>query len=144
MRGVQWIKNYVFDYTFQRWGPSEVVFTSVAGHVKSSDFDSRYRKWHQCDPAELFDASIIHYVDQVRAGSLRMLPSDAVQDKDAKHIARNIEDQARGCRALFIWTDCDREGEHIGTEIRDIALKANPRLEVLRARFSNIERAYVA
>ena len=57
-------------------------------------------------------------------------------------MATNIEQQARQCNILFIWTDCDREGEHIGTEIRDIAIKANPRLEVWRARFSNIERAY--
>jgi DNA topoisomerase III len=44
---------------------------------------------------------------------------------------------------LFIWTDCDREGEHIGSEIRDIARAANPRIQVKRAHFSNIERALV-
>lgn len=65
--------------------------------------------------------------------------TDRTQDKKA--IARNIEAEARGATVLFIWTDCDREGEHIGTEIRDIAWKVNPRLEVFRARFSNIERA---
>lgn len=65
----------------------------------------------------------------------------AVQDKKA--IASNIESQARGSQILFVWTDCDREGENIGTEIRDIALKVNPRLRVFRARFSNIERAQV-
>lgn len=57
-----------------------------------------------------------------------------------KAVASNIETQAKGASILFIWTDCDREGEHIGTEIRDIARKANPRIEVYRARFSNIER----
>lgn len=62
-----------------------------------------------------------------------------IQDKKA--IADNIQTQARFSNVLFIWTDCDREGEHIGTEIRDIALKVNPRMEVCRARFSNIERA---
>jgi len=56
-------------------------------------------------------------------------------------IARNIETQARNAKGLFIWTDCDREGEHIGSEIRDIALGVNNRLEVKRARFSNIEQA---
>jgi DNA topoisomerase-3 len=64
-----------------------------------------------------------------------------VQDK--KVVARNIESEARNASILFIWTDCDREGEHIGTEIRDIALKVNPNMQVYRARFSNIERAWV-
>lgn len=50
---------------------------------------------------------------------------------------------ARGAKALFIWTDCDREGEHIGGEVRAAALEGNRGLEVKRARFSNIERALV-
>lgn len=44
---------------------------------------------------------------------------------------------------MYIWTDCDREGEHIGSEIKDVAIKAKPNLEVKRAKFSNIERACV-
>jgi DNA topoisomerase IA len=68
---------------------------------------------------------------------------DADTQQDKRPIAGNIESQARYASILFIWTDCDREGEHIGTEIRDIALKANPNMQVWRARFSNIERAYV-
>lgn len=58
-------------------------------------------------------------------------------------IAKNIETQARYSRALFIWTDCDREGENIGQEVRDVAWKGKPNLQVKRAKFSNIERAYV-
>lgn len=56
-------------------------------------------------------------------------------------MSSNIERLARGARALFIWTDCDREGEYIGSEVKREALKGNNRLEVKRARFSNIERA---
>ena len=56
-------------------------------------------------------------------------------------IANNIKQQARHCGGLFIWTDCDREGENIGAEVRDLVLTQNPRLEVKRAHFSNIERA---
>jgi DNA topoisomerase-3 len=44
---------------------------------------------------------------------------------------------------LFIWTDCDREGEHIGSEVRKQAFMGNRRLEVKRAKFSNTERAWV-
>lgn len=42
---------------------------------------------------------------------------------------------------LVIWTDCDREGEHIGHEIREAAKKGNGQIQVKRARFSNVERA---
>jgi DNA topoisomerase-3 len=38
----------------------------------------------------------------------------------------------------MIWTDCDREGEHIGSEIVAACKKAKPELKVKRARFSAI------
>lgn len=58
-------------------------------------------------------------------------------------MAENIERQARFVNALCIWTDCDREGEHIGFEICEAARKGNRTLDIKRARFSNIERASV-
>lgn len=61
--------------------------------------------------------------------------------KDKTDIAKNIEQQAKYCQGLCIWTDCDREGEHIGNEICDAAKKGNSRLQIKRAKFSNIERA---
>jgi DNA topoisomerase III len=67
--------------------------------------------------------------------------TDLGQDK--KSIADNIQQQARFSRILFIWTDCDREGEHIGSEVRKEAFKGNRRIEIKRARFSNTERVCV-
>jgi len=61
--------------------------------------------------------------------------------QDKKAIAENIRKQARYAKALFIWTDCDREGEHIGSEVRQAAWEGNQRIQVKRARFSNTERA---
>ncbi|KAF1958324.1 prokaryotic type I DNA topoisomerase [Byssothecium circinans] len=123
VRGIQWVKNYKFDYNFRPWGQASVTFTSVAGHIQNLDFHARFRKWNACQPSELFDAPTQIY--------------------DKKAIADNIESQARYASILFIWTDCDREGEHIGSEIREIALKVNPNMQVWRARFSNIERAHI-
>jgi DNA topoisomerase-3 len=104
--------------------------TSVAGHLISHDFEQRYKKWSSCDPSALFEARIESFVEDGKKG-----------------IAKNIETKARWCQYLYIWTDCDREGENIGTEIRDIACKGNPRLidpgRTVRARFSNIERAHI-
>lgn len=69
------------------------------------------------------------------------MPPLLTRKQDRKAVAQNIETEARRARYLVIWTDCDREGEHIGGEIRDAAKKGNMNLEVKRARFSNIERA---
>lgn len=44
---------------------------------------------------------------------------------------------------LIIWTDCDREGEHIGGEIVDVCRRTNQRIQVYRARFSEITRPAV-
>lgn len=104
--------------------------TSVLGHLISRDFEPKYSDWKSCDPSALFDARINSFV----------------QDK-MKPIEKNIEQQARYANYLYIWTDCDREGENIGTEIRGVAAKANSRLlepgKTVRARFSNIEKAHI-
>lgn len=46
--------------------------------------------------------------------------------------------EARGADMLMIWTDCDREGEHIGSEIVTVCRKAKRNIIVKRARFSAI------
>jgi DNA topoisomerase-3 len=142
VRGIGWVKNYKFDFRFNPWGQCSVTFTCVAGHIVAQDFGDRFKKWHSCQPQALFDAPIESSIAEVcEHTTLRQSWLTRYQDKKA--VASNIEVQARYANILFIWTDCDREGEHIGTEIRDIALKANPNMQVWRARFSNIERAYV-
>ncbi|KKY20028.1 putative dna topoisomerase [Phaeomoniella chlamydospora] len=100
--------------------------TSVLGHLTEIDFDQNHRKWHSCPPGALFDANLITAVKQ-----------------DVRAVADNIAQQARYAKILFIWTDCDREGENIGAEIRTEARKGNPRIEVKRAVFNNIERGHI-
>ena len=100
--------------------------TCVTGHMTTLEFTSEYRDWKHPPPDRLFTA-----------------PVRIVIPDDKKALADNIERQARYARALFIWTDCDLEGEHIGSEIRDAARKGKPNIEVRRAHFSNIERAHI-
>ncbi|KAL2201373.1 DNA topoisomerase [Corynascus similis CBS 632.67] len=121
------IKNYTFDFDFGApWGHCSVTMTAVKGHLTAVDFPGEYKQWEYPPPDRLFDAPITTTIHS-----------------DNKSIAKNIEDQARYATALVIWTDCDREGEHIGGEIRDAARKGNPRIQVKRARFSNVERAHI-
>ena len=100
--------------------------TSVIGHLTESKFPLQYKKWHSCNPSQLFEA-----------------PIDIGVDENKKAIADNIARQARYASTLFIWTDCDREGEHIGSEVRQAAQKGNNGIQVKRAQFSNTERAHV-
>lgn len=100
--------------------------TSVLGHLTGLDFNQQYKNWRSCPPGQLFDA-----------------PTMITIDNDKKAVADNIVQQARFSEYLFVWTDCDREGEHIGTEVRDQALKGNARIKVKRARFSNTEKNHV-
>ena len=125
--GNPYVKNYEFDFNFGLpWGNSPVVMTSVIGHLNGLEFLPRYRSWRSCDPGSLFEA-----------------PVESTVDKDKTAIANNITQQARYAKALFIWTDCDREGEHIGSEVRQAAWKGNNAIEIKRAQFSNTERAHV-
>ncbi|KAK9464761.1 DNA topoisomerase [Lipomyces arxii] len=122
-----YIKNYDFVYRFpQPWGDSEVTMTSVIGHITAADFDPRYRQWNSCAPAQLFHLGV-----QV-----------AIAD-DKKNVAKNIKNEARRAQGLMIWTDCDREGEHIGMEVVKIAKEGNSRIVVKRARFNNLEQDHV-
>ncbi|KAI1814850.1 DNA topoisomerase [Poronia punctata] len=123
----KYIKNYVFDYDFGRpWGKCQVTMTSVLGHLTSAEFPPEYKKWDYPPPDRLFDA-----------------PVNVVVSTDKAKVADNIEKQARYANALCIWTDCDREGEHIGFEICEAAKKGNRTLDIKRAKFSNIERAHI-
>ncbi|KAI5290952.1 DNA topoisomerase [Ascosphaera acerosa] len=126
-RGNPYVKNYEFDFRFNGpWGDSSVVMTSVLGHLGQMDFHPQYRSWQSTPPQTLFEAPII-----------------SLMPKEQESIAQNLQTLARRAQILYIWTDCDREGEHIGTEVRKQFLAANPRIQVKRAQFSNTERAHI-
>ncbi|KAI1097527.1 prokaryotic type I DNA topoisomerase [Jackrogersella minutella] len=123
----KYIKNYVFNYDFgQPWGNCQVTMTSVLGHLTSAVFPPDYKSWEYPPPERLFDA-----------------PVNIIISEDKTKVAENIEKQARYANALCIWTDCDREGEHIGYEICEAARKGNRTLDIKRAKFSNIEKAHI-
>ncbi|KAL0931854.1 DNA topoisomerase [Colletotrichum truncatum] len=121
----QYIKNYGFEFDFgPPWNACSVTMTAVLGHLTGLDFTAENKNWSHPPPESLFTAPVVTV--------------------DKKTVAENIERQARYCQLLIIWTDCDREGEHIGKEIVNAARKGNAGIQVKRANFSNIERAYAA
>ena len=99
----------------------------MSGHLTSLDFYDTHRKWNACDSFDLFDA-----------------PVEIQVPSDRKAIEQNLLNQARRADMLMIWTDCDREGEHIGMEIAKVCRKAKSSIRIKRARFSAIIPQYAA
>jgi DNA topoisomerase-3 len=111
-----------FQHTV-RGTPCTMAFTSVAGHLMSTDFQEPFNKWMACSPLELYSKPLRRYV-----------PSDK------RSLEENLEAEARKAQWLILWLDCDREGEHICFEVMDVCLGANARLKVMRAQFSTLLR----
>lgn len=98
--------------------------TSVSGHLQSYDYLTK-TPWNDLfrDGERLFNDPIKKFTPDF-----------------FKLIQKNIEAEIENCHVLIIWTDCDREGENIGAEIRDIALSIKPDIIVKRAHFSEITK----
>ncbi|RAL51559.1 hypothetical protein DM860_011061 [Cuscuta australis] len=111
-------KIFEFNYNIQNQ-PCQMLFTSVTGHLMELEFDERYRKWHSCDPVDLYAAPVRKHVPE-----------------DKLDIRRTLEEESRRCQWLILWLDCDREGENIAFEVLEVCKQANRNLNVWRARFS--------
>ncbi|KAK6125542.1 hypothetical protein DH2020_040716 [Rehmannia glutinosa] len=109
---------FEFNYTIQNQ-QVHMSFTSVTGHLMELDFEDRYRKWHSCDPVDLYHAPVKKYVPE-----------------DKSEIEKTLEEEARKCQWLILWLDCDREGENIAFEVVKVCTRANRNLNIWRARFS--------
>ncbi|XP_072978539.1 DNA topoisomerase 3-alpha [Typha angustifolia] len=112
--------NRVFEFEYAIGSqPCLMLVTSVTGHLMELDFEDRFRKWHSCDPVDLYHAPIRKHVPQ-----------------DKLDIKRTLEEEARKCQWLVLWLDCDREGENIAFEVVEVCTAVNHNLNIWRAHFS--------
>jgi DNA topoisomerase-3 len=112
--------NKIFEFSYSIGAqPCDMLMTSVTGHLMELDFEDQYRKWHSCDPADLYHAPVRKRVPPEKTALLQTL-----------------EEEARRCQWLVLWLDCDREGENIAYEVVDVCHTTNPRLNIWRAHFS--------
>ncbi|CAJ0565798.1 unnamed protein product, partial [Mesorhabditis spiculigera] len=119
--------NKIYSFTMDFQGQQTIIaVTSVSGHLMSLDFGPEMKDWHGTTMERLFDAPVIRFVS-----------------KDMQPVAQNIANEARNASTLVIWTDCDREGENIGDEVKTVCLKSNPRMNVYRAKFSEVTFASI-
>ena len=114
--------NKIYEFSCQMLNSdARVAMTSVSGHLMALDFSINFKNWGKCLPLSLFSAPIIKYFPE-----------------NSQPIKTTLEREAKKSEALVLWTDCDREGENIASQIRDVCTSANYRIKVYRARFSEI------
>lgn len=53
-------KLYSFNINFKGI-PTDMVMTSVSGHLLTHDFVDAYKQWQSCDPISLFDAPVVKF-----------------------------------------------------------------------------------
>lgn len=98
-----------------------MIMTSVSGHLIDQDFEQNFKKWNNCSPIDLFESSLVTFYPE------KNLP-----------IVENLKSKAKECDKLILWTDCDREGEHIAFQIIDVCKSVKPEIQIYRAIFSEI------
>ncbi|XP_059047118.1 DNA topoisomerase 3-alpha isoform X1 [Achroia grisella] len=114
--------NKIYEFETDVMGQkSQMVMTSVSGHLLGLEFVGSYKNWQSCDPLALFDAPVFKYCPE-----------------NYDKIKQTLEREVRSCQGLIIWTDCDREGENIGFEIIEVCKSIKTSLRVYRAKFSEI------
>lgn len=107
------------NYPICTWKEKGKIFRcfGVRGHILKADFPESYANWQKVDLKALVNAKI-----------------------EKKPILRSfvslIQSEAKEADELIIATDFDREGELIGVDALNLALKVNPELKFFRARFS--------
>lgn len=53
-------KLYSFQINF-KGTQTDMVMTSVSGHLLTQDFIDAYKQWQSCDPVSLFDAPVVKF-----------------------------------------------------------------------------------
>lgn len=63
-RRTEGLSPYNKLYSFQlnlKGQPTDMVMTSVSGHLFQQDFIDAYKQWQSCDPISLFDAPVVKF-----------------------------------------------------------------------------------
>jgi hypothetical protein len=80
-----------FGYTIQDT-QCDMVFTSVAGHLMQMDFTQQHRRWHSCNPLELYTAPVVKTVPDVS-----LCTCQDIRVKDCLHAAGSMREVGMSC-----------------------------------------------
>jgi DNA topoisomerase-3 len=117
-----YVKNYNFTYNLNN-RPTQFVMTALKGHLLQLNFEGGINKdWNNYPIEQVFHTAVTKGVSE-----------------NSEALANNLRSEVRSADILFIWTDCDREGEAIGGDVADICRRIKPNITVWRARFSAMQ-----
>lgn len=112
--------KYTPNYTFT-YNNNKMLFTSLLGHLFTHDFID-HKDWQSSDPRKLLnEAEVKSFVN-----------------KGQETIKQNILYNAQYADTIVLWTDCDREGENIAMEVKELILEVYPNKTIKRAKFNAI------
>ena len=79
--------NKIYEFPQEVQGvQSNMVMTSVSGHLLGMDFSEQYRKWFSCHPVELFDLPV----------------EKSCREDSMVKIKKTLEREVRGARMLIV------------------------------------------
>ncbi len=88
-----------------------------------------------------FDPSVKHWKSVNPLKLLTTLPVYLKTKTDQSNIEKNIKKITRDITDIFLWLDCDREGEAIAYEVLEISWSVKRNFEIHRAIFSSVSPA---
>lgn len=112
-------------------GMCHVTVTSCLGHLKTMDFSRK--EFPGNDPGNLFGTDVEKVVE---SSVNEAVQSNLVQVGKVVH-----KNEDKGSKYLYLWLDCDSEGENIAFEVIDSLRDVNLFLEdsnIFRAHFSSL------
>ncbi|CAJ0577362.1 unnamed protein product, partial [Mesorhabditis spiculigera] len=111
--------NKIYSFSMHFQGRETLIsVTSVSGHLMCATFGYKLKEWHESTAEKLFNAPLLYWRKE--------------------KVAQNVKDEAARSNVLVILTECDREGENIGAQIKIVCQEANPYIHVFRAKFSAV------
>lgn len=115
--------NPIFTFSGMFQGSNAIIkVTSVTGHIRELAFDEKYSNWNTINPRVLLNGAELEIKDS----------------NDKLNVIKNLKKLATNATDLFLWLDCDREGEAIAYEVIDICTAVKSDINLLRAKFSSV------
>lgn len=84
-----------------------MVFAAVAGHLQSLDFTDQHKKWHSCNPVDLYTAPVVKFVPEVSLHSITQIDRPAPQPEAVSGLVLNLTQSTLECCSKILRNTAD-------------------------------------